>query len=255
MKNGFFMHYWITGASSGIGAQLSIDLAKQGHKVFASARSEEGLNKTKALAGSHQDNIDIFPLDVSSYEQTLIVYKAIIDKYEHIDCAILNAGIYLPMDLENFQASIVKKTLDVNVLGIANCVEAISGDMIKRQAGHIAIVSSVAGYGGLPSSSAYGASKAGLINFAESLRFDAQRNGMKLQVICPGFVKTPATDKNDFPMPFLVPIEKASERIQKGLNSNKFEISFPTRFSLILKFLNMLPYSFYFKLVGKTTKA
>jgi len=159
------------------------------------------------------------------------------------------------MDLENFQASIVKKTLDVNVLGIANCVEAISGDMIKRQAGHIAIVSSVAGYGGLPSSSAYGASKAGLINFAESLRFDAQRNGMKLQVICPGFVKTPATDKNDFPMPFLVPIEKASERIQKGLNSNKFEISFPTRFSLILKFLNMLPYSFYFKLVGKTTKA
>jgi short-subunit dehydrogenase len=125
--------------------------------------------------------------------------------------------------------------------------------MAARRRGHIALVASVAGYGGLPTAAAYGPTKAALINMAESLKLDCDRLGIKLQLVDPGFVKTPLTDRNDFPMPFLMPVEDAVDALIAGLATQRFEIVFPRRFALLLKLLNMLPYDAYFALVRRMT--
>jgi short-subunit dehydrogenase len=126
--------------------------------------------------------------------------------------------------------------------------------MIARGTGQIAIVSSVAGYRGLPRAIAYSATKAALIAMAESLKFDLDQTGVMINVINPGFVKTPLTDRNDFPMPFLMPVEAAAKRIADGLARGRFEIAFPRRFAAILKLMRILPYALYFPLVGRTTQ-
>jgi short-subunit dehydrogenase len=124
--------------------------------------------------------------------------------------------------------------------------------MIRRGKGRIALVASLAGYFGLPSSAIYGGSKAALINMAEALRPDLAKHGVTLQIVNPGFVKTPLTDKNEFPMPFLMKVEDAADAFYRGLQSNRFEIAFPRRFSLLLRLLQMLPYRLSLALTGKT---
>jgi short-subunit dehydrogenase len=126
--------------------------------------------------------------------------------------------------------------------------------MIARRRGRIAIVSSVAGYRGLPTSAYYGATKAALINLAEALKFDLDRHGVTMQLIDPGFVRTPLTDKNEFAMPFRITPEEAAARIAKGLQSTRFEITFPRRFTYILKLARCLPYRLYFPLVAWATR-
>ena len=125
--------------------------------------------------------------------------------------------------------------------------------MIRRKKGHLAIVASVAGYRGLPRAAAYSATKAGLIALAEGLKFDLDRAGVKIQVINPGFVRTPLTDKNDFAMPFLMDVDDAVERIVRGLEGDAFEVVFPRRFAWMLKLLGLLPDRLYFRLVAKAT--
>ena len=124
---------------------------------------------------------------------------------------------------------------------------------VHQRRGHIAIVSSVAGYRGLPTSAAYGATKAALINLAESLKNELDRAGVKLQLVNPGFIKTPLTDKNEFKMPFLMPVEKAVARMIAGLQTNRFEITFPRRFTWQLKLLRLLPYRLYFAFTQRRT--
>ena len=138
-------------------------------------------------------------------------------------------------------------------MGAINCLAPLLERMRARGRGRIAVVASVAGYGGLPTAAAYGATKAALINMIESLKPDCDRLGIKLQLVNPGFVKTPLTDKNDFPMPFLLPVEKAVDAFVAGLASDRFEITFPRRFALLLKLLNALPYGVYFKLIRRST--
>ena len=128
------------------------------------------------------------------------------------------------------------------------------GAMIARGRGRIAIVSSVAGYRGLPTAAYDGASKAALINLAEALKFDLDRHGVTLQLIDPGFVRTPLTAKNEFTMPFLIPAEEAAEQIAKGLRGSSFEITFPRRFTYLLKLLRCLPYRLYFPLMARATR-
>jgi short-subunit dehydrogenase len=125
--------------------------------------------------------------------------------------------------------------------------------LMARKAGHIAIVSSVTGYGGLPTSSAYGATKAALINIAECLKIELDRHDIRVSVICPGFVETPAQDDNDFPKPFMVSADTAARRILRGLKSRRFEITFPWRFTQTLKFLKWLPRRAYCNLIKKQT--
>ncbi|MBM3526439.1 MAG: SDR family NAD(P)-dependent oxidoreductase, partial [Alphaproteobacteria bacterium] len=143
--------------------------------------------------------------------------------------------------------------VDVNLMGVVNCLAPVLASMRARRAGHIAIVASVAGYGGLPTAAAYGASKAALINMAESLKLDCDRLGLKLQLVNPGFVKTPLTDRNEFQMPFLMPIEDAVSALIAGLDSDRFEITFPRRFAFLMKLVNLLPYPGYFAALRRIT--
>ena len=170
-----------------------------------------------------------------------------------ITLAMLNAGTHHPVEAEDFSAKDLAKLINVNLLGTGNCLDPVLKTMIPTGSGHIAIVASVAGYRGLPTSAYYGASKAAQINLAEALKFDLDRHGIKLQLINPGFVRTPLTDKNDFPMPFLMEVDAAAERIVSGLASNAFEITFPRRFSYLLKVLRCLPYALYFPIVRRMT--
>ncbi|MGE0252087.1 MAG: SDR family NAD(P)-dependent oxidoreductase [Dongiaceae bacterium] len=244
---------WITGASSGIGRALALRLAEEGHDIAVSARREEELLHVMEEASSMAGKIIPFTLDVVDAKANQNVAAAIENKLGPIDIAIFGAGYHEEVRLENFKLDTFHRLMDINFFGVVNGVNAVLPSFKRRSAGHIAIISSVAGYRGLPVASAYGATKAALINFAESINFDARHMGIKVQIINPGFVKTPLTDKNRFPMPFLIPAEEAANKIAKGLRRNKFEIAFPWMFVSILKILKQLPDSWYFRLVAKAT--
>ena len=145
--------------------------------------------------------------------------------------------------------------MDVNYFGTLNCVKAVEKNFKDKRSGHISIVSSIAGYRGLPNSSGYGPSKAALINFAESIYFDFKKFDVRVSVVSPGFIKTALTDKNEFDMPFIRSTEFAAEKIYKGLiNSKSFEVHFPKQLTFTLKFLRILPYKIYLFLVDKLVK-
>ncbi|MEZ5824068.1 MAG: SDR family NAD(P)-dependent oxidoreductase [Geminicoccaceae bacterium] len=167
--------------------------------------------------------------------------------------AILNAGTHRPVDARAFRAEGLARLVDVNLMGPARCIEALMPGMIERRSGQIAIVASVAGYRGLPTAAYYSATKAGVIAMAESLRFDCERLGIDMRVINPGFVRTPLTDKNDFPMPFLMEPDDAARRIVEGLDGTGFEIAFPVRFVLMLKLMRLLPYRLFFPIASRLT--
>jgi NAD(P)-dependent dehydrogenase (short-subunit alcohol dehydrogenase family) len=241
---------WITGASSGIGEALARRLARDGRRVAVSARGATGL---EALAATDPAHIGPLALYVTDAAAGAAAVAEIETRCGAIDLAVLNAGTHHPMSADDFSAATLRRLLEINLLGVAHCLEPLLARMAARRRGHIALVASVAGYGGLPTAAAYGPTKAALINMAESLKLDCDRLGIKLQLVDPGFVKTPLTDRNDFPMPFLMPVEDAVDALIAGLATQRFEIVFPRRFALLLKLLNMLPYDAYFALVRRMT--
>ncbi len=246
---------WITGASSGIGRALALTLAKRGDRVAVSARSETGLQHLAEEAAGFAGSIHPYPLDITQPETCADTVDRIAGDLGDITLAVLNAGTHHPVEAHAFAASDFAKLININLIGTGNCLDPLLKRMIPAQKGHIAIVASVAGYRGLPTSAYYGASKAAQINLAESLKLDLYRYGIKLQLVNPGFVKTPLTDKNDFPMPFLMDVDEAAERMARGFDGRSFEITFPRRFAYLLKLLRLLPYRLYFPLVGRITRA
>lgn len=242
---------WITGASSGIGKSLALKFANEGWQVAASARREDLLNQ---LSESNQ-NIYPFPLDVTSRENCEKIFEKIKNKFENIDTCFFSTGTWDPKKEKEIDIDQMKKVMEVNFFGTLNCIKAVEMYFKEKKNGNISIVSSIAGYRGLPNSTGYGASKAALNNLAESLYFDFGRYNVRVSLISPGFIKTPMTDKNQFKMPFLKTPEFAAEKIYNGLiNGSSFEIDFPKELTLILKFLKILPDSVYFKLIRKLTK-
>jgi NADP-dependent 3-hydroxy acid dehydrogenase YdfG len=241
---------WITGASSGIGAALAQRLAQDGQRVVVSARNAAALD---TLAAAPHGRLIAAPLDVTDPVACAQAVAGIEAMHGPIDLAVLNAGTHRPMSAADFSAATLRSLFDLNVMGVAHCLEPLLARMAARRAGHVAIVASVAGYGGLPTAAAYGPTKAALINMAESLKLDCDRLGIKLQLVDPGFVKTPLTDRNTFPMPFLMPVEAAVDAFVAGLAASRFEIVFPQRFALLLKLLNLLPYRAYFAAVSRIT--
>jgi len=241
---------WITGASTGIGRALAERLAREAHQVAISARDASALDE---VARGMPDRLHGFPVDVTNLDAVKATAAAIATKLGPIDTAVLNAGTHRPMSLERFSSAALRDLIDINIMGVAHGIEALLPAMLARRAGRIAVVSSVAGWRGLPTSAAYGATKAALHNLVESLKFDGDRAGIRFQIVNPGFVKTPLTDKNPFPMPFLVSPEEAALRIARGLESDSFEITFPRRFTWQLKLMRLLPYRLYFPLVRKFT--
>lgn len=238
---------WITGASSGIGAALAQELAERGWQVAISARRAKDL---KAVAKAHE-NIHSFVCDVTDRDAMAKAVSAIEKKLGPIALGIMNAGIYLPTALPDFDPELFDRTFEVNLTGTVNGLAPLVPLMVKRGQGHIALVSSVAGYGGLVTSAAYGASKAALFNMGESMAMDLKGHGVHISMIAPGFVKTPATDVNQFAMPFIIEADEAARRIANGLAKNKTHISFPRRFSFLLRAFNMLPRATYVKLAGR----
>lgn len=245
---------WVTGASSGIGYALALQLCSEGYTVFATARSEAKLkalaDKAEGLAGT----IICKAGDVTDASRMEEIVAEITDEAGTLALAILNAGIYIPVHGSDLKLEDFEDTFSVNLYGVVTGLLPVIDHMKGKGCGQIAIVSSVTGYGGLPTSAAYGATKAAVINMAESLKFDLDKMNIKIQVINPGFVKTAATDQNDFKMPAIIPADEAAVRVSQGLKKGGFEITFPKRFTYVLKFLNLLPYSLYFKLVGRTSR-
>lgn len=245
---------WITGASSGIGRALALKLAKEGWRVAATARSEDKLAELRSEASAFPGQILSFPGDVTDAAAMSGLAADIEANLAPLAVVIANAGVYLPQDGLNGDPQEWRKTIEVNLTGTVNVVLPAIEVMKARRKGQIAIVSSSAGYSGLPTSAAYGATKAGLINMAEALKFDLDRAGIAIQVVCPGFVDTPATAGNPFPMPDLITVDRAAEEIAAGLQRpRQFEIFFPRGFVTQLKLLRLLPYSLYFRLVAKAT--
>jgi len=244
---------WITGASSGIGRALALRMARDGFRVAVTARSHDNLVALATEAHGLSGSIIVVDGDVTVAQDMERVMASI--EYEHgtLALAVLNAGVYIPVHGEDLHVSDFEKTFAVNLSGVVNCLAPALRHMRARGQGRVAIVSSVTGYGGLPTSGAYGATKAALINLAESLKFDLDKIGIRIQVINPGFVKTAATAQNEFPMPALISPEEAADRILAGLKRDAFEITFPRRFTTVLKLLQFLPYSLYFPLINRAT--
>ena len=245
---------WVTGASTGIGASTALALAQDGWDVVMTARSKDKLEQMAKLSGEFKGRLIPLQGDVTHKDGMKTAVETIEKNYGPVDLAILNAGVYIPEELWTFKSEDFISQVQLNLFGTVFCIEALLPSFIKRHSGHIAIVASVAGYRGLPRSLGYGSSKAALIHLSEALAIMGKRYGIKVQVINPGFVKTPLTDKNDFPMPFLIDSGVAAQRIVDGLKSNKFEITFPTRFAYLLKAIGLLPDRWYFAIARRAMR-
>ena len=242
---------WITGASSGIGRALAIKFANEGWIVAASARRENLLQELNKI----NENIYSFPLDVTNIDECKKVFKDIIEKFNDVEISVFGTGIHDPKSEKEFNLEKIRKIMEVNYFGTMNSINSVYSFYNDKKSGQISIISSVAGYRGLPAAGAYCASKSALTSFAESLHFEMKRKNVRISLISPGFIKTPMTDQNDFPMPMIRSPEFAAEQIFKGLvKKNGFEIHFPKAFTYFLKFLRILPNGIYFKIVEKGMK-
>jgi len=232
---------WIIGASSGIGAALAHELAAHGASLALSARRKYELEKLNfSLNGKHK----IFVIDVMDAETVTLTAQAILAAYGRIDRVVFLAAAYAPMRIDALDAAVTKQIIDINLNGAFNVTKAII-PVFKTQKtkGQIALCGSAAGFMGLPGGQPYSATKAGIINLAESLYAECGHD-FDVKLISPGFVRTPLTDKNDFKMPMIIEPEQAAKEIANGLLLSSFEIHFPKKFTNLLKLLRFLPYRF-----------
>lgn len=242
---------WVTGASTGIGRAAALRLAQRGWDVAVTSRSAERLEELSENLSAFKGRIFPYPGDVTDFAAMCAVVEKIEADHGPIDLALLNAGGNFPDRPGRFSVEQFRKTFDLNVYGTVHCLEPVWERFQARQSGHVAIVGSVAGFRGLPQALSYCPSKAALINLAECLALDGAPYGIKVQVINPGFVKTPLTDKNKFPMPMLMDVNAAADVLVKGLASSRFEINFPWPFVYAVKLMGMLPNRTYLWLIKK----
>lgn len=243
---------WIIGASSGIGASLAHALDRRGATLALSARRADALQRVAAALSPTRTVL--LPLDVTVPETLREAEQHLWTTWGGYDLVVIMAGDYVPMDAWRFDRAQAARLLAVNLHGPLNVLERVLPRLRLQSHGGIALVSSVAGYRGLPKSLVYGPSKAAIINLAESLYFDLHPVGLAVYLINPGFVRTPLTAQNDFRMPALITADEAAEEIIRGWSRGEFEIHFPRRFTRLLKLLQLLPYRWYFSLVTRKTK-
>jgi len=242
---------WIVGASTGIGAALADLLHTRGAKVAVSARSADKLAAMVTRYGASR--AIALPLDITDVETIKVAEQELIAAWGGYDMVIFMAGDYTAMRAWELDLKVAQRMVDVNWSGFMNGLSVVIPTLMKQKAGAIALVSSVAGYRGLPKSLVYGPTKAALINLAETLYIDLKEKGLDIYLINPGFVKTPLTANNDFEMPSIITPEVAALEIEKGFAKGEFEIHFPKRFTNVLKMLRHLPYSLYFRAIKKST--
>ena len=228
---------WITGASGGIGRELTLLLAKRGVRVAATARSRDKLNALAKL----DDAISVYPADVTDAKALDDVAKKIESELGSIDLLIPGAGVYAPFDVQKLDLEGIQRTNAVNVDGVTNTIAAALPAMLSRRSGQIAIMGSLFGYTGLPESGAYGASKAYMINLAQGLALDLEPKGVKVSLVSPGFVDTQLNASYERPKFFIMKPTKAARRILEGLEKNSFEVAFPARVAIFFKAIRVLP--------------
>ena len=237
---------WITGASSGIGAEIAKQLADAGIKVAASARHMQ--------QATPHPNITPFAVDVTDAEALRTCVTQIEQKLGPIDLAIFSAGAYEAFTPETLDAEKFVRINAVNYLGATNALSAVLPKFLERKSGHLAFIASVAGYQGLPKAAYYSPTKAALINLAEALWIELYGTGVAVSVINPGFVATKMTKRNEFPMPFLMQPARAAALTIAGLKAKRFEIAYPARFVFILKLLRWLPIVTKLRLIKRLTR-
>ncbi len=240
---------WVIGASTGIGAETARLLLARGARVALSARKEDALH---AVANGHPD-ARVLPLDVTQHAQVLAARDVLQAEWQGLDLVLVVAGAYNEMRAESFDMARVNQLLEVNLRGVFHCIDATLPMLLRQPGSGIGIVSSVAGFSGLPRALAYGPTKAALINLAESLYFDLHPRGNAVYLINPGFVETPATAGNDFVMPGLISADEAAKQIVDGIERGTFHIHFPKGFTNWLRLARVLPYRWYFWLIHKVT--
>jgi NAD(P)-dependent dehydrogenase (short-subunit alcohol dehydrogenase family) len=245
---------WCTGAGKGIGRAVAVELAARGWTAAASARTAADLASLADAASRLSGNIVPFALDVTDADAVAATVADIETQLGPIELAVLNAGTHRPVDAAALDLATFRLLMETNYFGVVHGLAALLPRCIERRRGRIGVVASVAGYRGLPTAAAYGASKAAVINMCEALKPELDRFGVQLKLINPGFVRTPLTDRNEFPMPFLMEADAAAKRLVDGLESRRFETTFPRRFTWGLKLLRCLPYPLYFALTGRLVR-
>ncbi len=239
---------WVVGASSGIGEATAHELVKRGARVAISARRESELNK---VAGSE---MSVAVADVTDRESVDAAAAQVREALGGVDMVIINAGFWEQMDAANWDRDLFARHIEVNLLGMNNCIGAVLPQMVAEGSGTIVGVASVAGYRGLAGAEAYGATKAAQINMLEAMRVALDRKGVRVVTVCPGFVRTGLTESNSFPMPFLIDADEAAESICSGLQRGQMEIVFPLQMAALMKVARVLPIRLWTKVFGRVTK-
>ena len=232
------MRVLITGATSGIGKQLALDYHRDGHQVWALGRNQAVLDELST------EGMQAVRLDLEDRSATLDWFATMTP----IDLAILNAGSCEYVNLPDFDSALVSRVMRTNVESMAVCIEGVLPLLRQGEKPHLVGVGSSAAYVPLSRAEAYGASKAAIEYMIRTLRIDLVQEQIDVSLVCPGFVKTPLTDKNDFSMPFRLSVEDASKRIRHGIEKRKLEIHFPKRFTFILKAFSLIPESLLVKI-------
>lgn len=242
---------WVTGGGSGIGRALALALSRAGWRVAVSGRDPAKLQST--CDADPAGRLLPVPLDVTDEAAVQDAVARLEDRHGAIGLAVLNAGDYQPMALDQFDSALFQRLMAVNYLGVVHGLAALLPRMRARRCGQILINASLSGYRGLPLAAPYGATKAALINLAESLRNECQAAGIRLRLLNPGFVRSPLTDRNAFPMPFLVEPEALAEHVVRALPGRRFEIAYPRRMHWLMAALRLLPARLYFALIARVT--
>lgn len=244
-------YIWIIGASTGIGHALAKELSNQGATLFLSARSEDKLCRLNDQLGGHHN---VLPFDASDIMAFKKAAEQVRNHPKPLQSVIFLAALYAPHSGERKKIEFIHKMINVNIGGAFNTVDVTLPIFEQQKSGQIVLCGSVAGFRGLPYGQPYCATKAAIINYAESLRVELEDQNIDVKVINPGFVKTPLTDKNKFPMPMIIEADVAAKAIAKDLLTRKFEIHFPKKFTWIMKIIRALPTPVYFMLSRKMKK-
>ena len=245
---------FITGASSGFGEGFALRLAREGYRVGLAARRKEKLEEVAERVRAAGGQAGVFPCDVAVKEEIQDAIRACEAELGPVDLLIANAGVSINTLLRQFDSEEVERVLRVNLLGAIYAVEGVLPGMLERDRGQIVAVSSLAGFGGLPKAAAYSASKAGMINFFESLRLDLLRTGVDVTTICPGFVRTEMTSHNKHPMPFLMDLEPAVEKMVTAILKRRKSLAFPWPLAGLAWVARIFPRSLYDAITGKVKR-
>lgn len=231
---------WLTGGTKGIGRALTLKLAQLGNTIYVSARDPIELEK---LASAYPGKIIGLTGDITQYSTVIEHAKKIQQQQTHIDCLILNAGNAEYVDTGNFDSQLFHRVFAINFFANTQVIESALTLLRQGKNRYIVGISSSAMFTPLSRAEAYGASKAAFSYLLDSLRVDLSHEGFDISIVYPGFVQTPLTEKNDFPMPMMMNAEKAAEKIITGLQKRRTEIVFPWAFCTLLKLLGALPSS------------